>query len=531
MTSPLAAPAIFPIQQMLSAAAYPHPVSRLELRETHLSWIVLTGPYAYKIRKPVRFDFVDQSSFEHRRELCEEELRLNSRLAPELYLEVVRLCQVPSGLKVGGQGPTIEHAVKMLQFDNSEELPARLHRNAVQSDDMRQFGALLAGFHGAAAIAAPQTPYGSVMAVSATVLGNLASLAREIGSPGHSPDLDRLTSWTHEEFRCRESLIAGRKAAGFVRECHGDLHGRNIVWWRGRLVPFDALEFDPGLRWIDVIDDIAFIVMDLLSYQRDDLAFTLLSAWLEASGDYDALMLLRLYAVYRALVRAKVDALQLHGPTRGAPGDAARMRFMKRIEVADRIARPARPALILMHGVSGSGKSWVSERLIENLGVVRARSDLERKRLTGLSSGIRSASPVGGGLYSAAMSERTYEQLLRCAKAAINGGIGIVVDAAFLAPSQRQMFRDLARSNGCAFLVLSCQADLGLLTRRLAQRAAAGHDPSEADTAVLRHQLTTSWQLAAEEARDAIEIPTTEPDTLAKFLPQISARLALAPGH
>ena len=297
------------IRTLLRPEAFPHETGRIELRETHISWIVLTGSYAYKIKKPVRFDFIDASTLERRRHYCEEELRLNRRLAHDLYLEVVPITRTSAGPVVGGEGPAIEYAVRMRQFSASDELPALLAKNDVSVAEIGALGASLGRFHQGAAVApASQAPERTEQMYDA-VLGNLAQLLTHIGSIEPSLGLSRLIDWTHDSARQLEQLLKERERSGFVREGHGDLHAANIVRSQGLLVPFDCIEFEPSLRWIDVMSDVAFLVMDLVSHQRADFAFLLLSRYLEVTGDYEGLTVLPFYAAYRALVRAKVDAL------------------------------------------------------------------------------------------------------------------------------------------------------------------------------------------------------------------------------
>ncbi len=363
-SNPLAGGATGPFrpEELLRAEAFDHPVTDLDVLETNTSWIVLTGRYAYKIKRAVAFDFLDMRTLAQRRFLCEEELRLNRRLAPDLYLAVVAVTRGPEGLRVGGSGEAVEYAVRMLQFDRSQELSALLDRGEVSAAEITAFAARLARFHAAAARTGDTVDFVHTEHLRGAVLGNLAILLSHVDGEFEMPALGSLADWTHDNLDRSMPCFRRREEIGCIRECHGDLHARNIVRWGGELVAFDCLEFDPKLRWIDVMSDVAFLFMDLAARGRSDLAFVFLNEYVGHTGDYDGIRLLPFYAVHRALVRAMVDALAAEQDPRKRR-DFAR-RFQARIDVAVDFVRPRPPILILMHGPSGSGKSWLSERLV-----------------------------------------------------------------------------------------------------------------------------------------------------------------------
>ncbi len=302
-------------------------------------------------------------------------------------------------------------------------------------------------------------------------------------------------------------LIAQRKRAGNVRECHGDLHARNIVRWRRQWLPFDCIEFNPDLRWIDVMSDVAFLFMDVAAHDRGDLAHVFLSRYMEETGDYEGLRLLPLYAVYRALVRAKIDALAAQSVS-AESAKALNARGLRRIRVAAELISGSRPALLITHGVTACGKSWLSERLVPTIQAVRVRSDLERKRLAGLRPLERSNSGVGEKHYTADATDRVYGRLGECAKAGLEAGFKVIVDASFLRATEREWFRELAQERGIPFIILACHANLAELHARLETRARVGLDPSEATRAVLEHQLATQEELTPGERKYALTIDT-----------------------
>lgn len=510
------------IQDLLTPAAYPHAVGSIELRETHLSWIVLTGTYAYKIKKPVKLDFIDASTLERRRQLCEEELRLNRRLVPELYLDVVPIVRLDVGTIIGGKGSAIEYALRMRQFAPADELHELLARREVDAESLGYLAELLAQFHTRAAVAPGARAPERTQRMYAAVFGNLAQLLAHLSEFQPSPRLGHLIDWTHDTAQALEPVLQLREQGGFVRECHGDLHTGNIVRLHDRLVPFDCLEFDPDLRWIDVMNDLAFLVMDLISHERRDLACTLLSRYLEITGDYEGLRVLPFYAVYRALIRAKVDVLMIERvPARATE---FRARLQQRLRAAQQWTVRSPSTLVLMHGASGSGKSWLSERLVPRVRAVRIRSDLERKRLAGIEPSEAAVTGVRQGIYAPEFSHRTYARLAECAEHGLEAGLNVIVDAAFLQPTDRAMFHTIAERTGAAFVIVSCQADPIVLAGRVRERSTQHADPSDANLAVLENQLREIAPFDAAEQRHVVVVNTAGPDAVERVAAQIEAR-------
>ena len=515
------------IDELLVAEAYPHPVAHLELRQTHISWIVLTGSFAYKIKKPVHYDFIDAATLERRHHLCDEELRLNRRFAPDLYVDVVPIVREDGRLRVGGAGVPVEYAVRMHEFDPSQQLATRLAQLGVAPDDMRGLAARLADAHLRAAVAPSCGPCGTVDAVRQPMLGNFRLLRAHLGDAGRLRKLERLARWTDDSLTRLAPLINSRLQSGMVRECHGDLHARNIVRWQQQWMPFDCLEFDPMLRWIDVISDVAFLFMDLTSRGRADLACEFISRYLEETGDYEGLRLLPLYAAYLALVRAKVDALGAEG---AGPDErlALEARLAERLETALHFMQARPTTLVIMHGVTASGKSWLSERLVSALPALRIRSDLERKRLAGVAPLARRVFGIGEGAYAPAATAATYQRLLACAEAALDGDCNVVIDASFLDPAHREMFRALAQRRHCRYLIVCCVTDPATLQTRLRTRARSGLDPSEATREVLEQQLGTLQPLTADEQSYVVQVDTRGVGTADAAMLQVRTRLESA---
>ena len=487
---------------ILTSSAFSHAITRLELRETHISWVILTGPFAYKIKKSIKLDFIDTSTLARRRYLCEEELRLNRRLAADLYVDVVAITREATGVHVGGPGEVIEYAVRMKQFDASLELLTLLEHGEVSQQEFVDLAQRLAHFHDTAPKASIDKDFPNTAHLHDAVLGNLAILLSHLDPDTLLPEMGILIDWTHDYLHDSLIPLRMREQNGAIRECHGDLHARDVVRWRGQLVPFDCLEFDPKLRWIDVMNDVAFLVMDLTAHGRKDLAFAFLNAYLECTGDYEGVRHLAFYSVYRALVRAMVDSL-------GAEKDCVdRHDFQNRLRMRVKAAaayvdRPA-PTLFIMHGPSGSGKSWLSERLVPRLEAVRIRSDVERKRLGRTPTSAVEEIGLEQGLYTPDVRRHTYARLLECAESCLQGGVDTVVDAAFLNSADRRLFRDLAMREGCRFIILVCEADSVTLTQRIEKRQQLRLDPSDASVKVLNRQLQTREPLTTDEQSHVI---------------------------
>jgi aminoglycoside phosphotransferase family enzyme/predicted kinase len=513
-----------PPAPLLDRASFPHPVTQLQVRETPLSWVVLTGVFAYKIKKPVRFDFIDASTLARRHFLCEEELRLNRRFAPELYLDVVPMAEQDGRLRIGAAGTPVEYAVRMLEFDSAWELDNQLAQGAVTRQDMAALGRRIAEQHRGAAIAAIGDEYGRPELIRTQLQENFARLRSCLNEPHDLRLLEQLERWGRETVEADTDLLWRRWRNSRVRECHGDLHAGNIVRWREHFVAFDCLEFEPRLRWIDVISDVAFLFMDLMTHARADLGYEFLSAYLEQDGDYEALRLLPLYGVYRALVRAKVDALGIAS----ANPDAARTlwdRLRARLDTAARLMSHRTPALLLMHGVTASGKSWISEQLIAALGAVRMRSDLERRRADAAPHTARGSMGVGAGAYSAPARKLNYARLLDCAESTLAGGCNAIVDATFLDRSDRQMFEALAHRSHYPLLIVSCFTDRPTLEARLRLRSRHADDPSEATLAVLDMQLGSAQPLSDEELAGTVAIDTGAAEAIAAGIRNVQARV------
>lgn len=474
---------------LMRPEAFPAPVDDVRCVQTHLSWVFLAGDFAYKIKRPVRFPFVDFTDPAIRRQMCHEELRLNARFAPQLYLSVEPVCKGSGGARIGGPGEPIEWAVRMRRFDRAAELDRLVAAGQVGVGELSAFGSALARCHETLPVDDQTAACEVVERAGRALQSNLREARACLSAVGLRLPDDEVAGALDRRFIASIGVLSQRALAGRVRECHGDLHLSNIVRLGGDLVAFDCLEFDPALRWLDVADDVAFLLADLAGYGRRDLARAFLQGYLDASGDFDLLEVVDLFAAHRALVRAKVLAIRAAALESAEAREALVARCRAYLRVASAALAPRDGMLVLVSGVSGSGKTWLSAQLAENLGGVHLRSDRERKRLAGLAPTAASRSALEGGLYGREWTDRTYDRLLRAAGSALSGGWVAVVDATFLDTARQEPFLKIAAERGVECRRVECTAPEEVLRERIRRRSAAGSDASEADLAVLERQL------------------------------------------
>lgn len=516
------------IAALQNPSVWPDQPEGVELIETHISWVFLTREFAWKIKKPVKFDFLDFSTLEERKRFCEDELKLNRRTAPELYLDVVPICGTVSAPTIDGTGQPFEFAVKMRRFDNTGLLSRIAMEKLLTPRLIDQLAETIAEFHSRILRAGSDSAYGRPADIRKDALDNFVTIEKLAnGDAFHEAAVQYLKKWTIAEGARLETVLANRRSAGFVRECHGDLHLRNIVEIDGRPCLFDCIEFNAGFRWVDVISEVAFLIMDLEEHNEERLARRLLNRYLERTGDYDGLQVLRFYLVYRAMVRAKVDMIRLRD--RGQSAAQRRVllnEFGNYLTIADHDAEREPPALLIMHGLSGSGKTTMSQRIIEHGPVIRVRSDIERKRLHGIGETDRVSGTMAERLYSPHATRRTYAHLSSLATTVIEAGFSVVVDATFLRVEERDHFRKLARNLDVLFRIIACQASEEELLDRVASREAASQDASDAGIAVLRKQLEIETGINEEPPDELITVDTANEESVAEAMSHLNAAMA-----
>ncbi len=498
------------VQAMQHPSCYDHPVDQVELIETHISWVFLAGDFAYKVKKPVNFGFLDYSSLEKRRHFCAEELRLNRRFAPQLYLDLVAIGGPADNLRLNGQ-PPLEYAVKMKRFAQQDQLDRLLAAGQLRSQQMEAFAAYIAGLHQSAPVASPRQAYGSPLSISTPVEENFAQI-RPLLSSEDTQQLESLARWSQAEAEKLHDLFCQRKAAGFVRECHGDLHLANMAWVDDQPILFDGIEFNENLRWIDICSDIAFLVMDLDDRGQAKLGRRFLNGYLQETGDYQGLQLLRFYQVYRAMVRAKVTRLRLSQPSLSQTDRVQdRQLYQSYLDLASNYTGSRGKALLITHGLSGSGKTTFVRELASIYGAIHIQSDLERKRLHGLAADADSGSPIDAGIYSAEASGKTYQCLHDLAAGILEASYTVIVDATFLQNQQRNQFQQLAEKACLPFLILDFPLAETELRQRIQQRTTSGSDISEATLEVLDHQLLNKQALNHQECQLALKVAGETP--------------------
>jgi aminoglycoside phosphotransferase family enzyme/predicted kinase len=476
------------------------PAAKIEHIETHISHLLLADEYVFKIKKPLNLGFLNFKTVEKRRFYCEEELRLNQRTAPTLYLEVIEIGQNVKHPELNKAGEVLEYAVKMRRF-RQEDL---LNRQKLGHEMIEQLAMLIADFHQHAE-RSKDSAFGTPESIFKPMRDNFITI-RALKQPLlRAERLIRLETWTEQQFKQWESLLEERHLAGQIRECHGDLHLGNITLFEGRITLFDGIEFNPALRWIDTLNDLAFLLMDLQYRGMNEAAAQLLNSYLERSGDYAGLPLLRLYLLYRAMVRAKVCAIRAFQSDIEHQEQKQQLEeYHQHIQLSELLIRHPPASMMLTHGVSGSGKSTISGWLSEHLMAIRLRSDVERKRLFPQPQDDEEGNT--GFRYSAQATQITYQHLCAIAKYLLKSDYAVIIDATFLMRWQRALFLSMAKRLDVPLLILDCQAKEALLKERIARRQASSTDASEANLKVLAQQQALCEPLTADEHKCAIWI-------------------------
>jgi len=503
------------IQALHNPAIYDHPVSNITVIETHISWIILTGDYAYKIKKPVNYGFLDFSTLTKRHQYCLQELTLNRRLAPDIYLDLIAITGTSANPSFNGAEEVFEYAIKMREFPQEAQLDQVLARGELRPHHMDQLAKKIAEFHNRAEISASMSPLGSAEAVFLPVQENFDQIRPFSDGYEQTAQLDYLEAWSSDEYSKLRPFFHQRKEQGHIRNCHGDLHLANIALVDNELIIFDCIEFNEEFRWIDTINDIAFTTMDLEDRGRGDLAARLINSYLQYSGDYEGLRVFDFYRSYRALVRAKVACLRLHQNNLSKNQiQQIKHQYRDYTQLAEYYTRVNKSVLYITHGVSGSGKSCISQPILEHFGLIRIRSDVERKRLHGLEETQTS----DGSIYTKEASQRTYDRLAEQATHVIEAGHSVIIDATFLKKNERLTFKKLALKLNAAFVILDFHADIELIKTWITERRSAGLDASEATLEVLKQQLTTQEPLSTNEADAMFSIDTANYDAKNKLI-------------
>ncbi|TRX72944.1 bifunctional aminoglycoside phosphotransferase/ATP-binding protein [Pseudomonas mangiferae] len=512
------------IAALQNPALYPHPVEQFQVIETHISWVLLTGPYAYKFKKPVNFGFLDFTRLEDRRHFCEEEVRLNQRLTENLYLEVLPITGSETEPRLAGDGPAIEYALKMRQFSQSQLLAEVQARGELTPAHIDALARRIAEFHRETPQVAEDHPLCTPEAIIAPLRQNFEQIRPLLSEKADLLQLDALEAWAESSFLRLRPLLARRAQEGRIRECHGDIHLGNATLIDGDVVLFDCIEFNEPFRFIDIALDAAFLIMDLEDRNLKPLARRFLNAWLEHTGDHAALDLLNLYKAHRALVRAKVNLFRLGQETDPVTRAVILRQYRGYAGLAESYSAIPSRFLAITHGVSSVGKSHVALRLVEALGAIRLRSDVERKRMFGEQRDTDKGQ-LAAGIYDAQSSEATYGRLHELAGLALRAGYPVVIDATYLRHAHRHAARKVAEATGTPFLILDCQAPEAVIAGWLEQRQAEGTDPSDATLDVIRAQQAGRDGLDEYEQAHSTRIDTHQASSLDTLVERIRQSL------
>ncbi|HEY9620101.1 MAG TPA: AAA family ATPase [Crinalium sp.] len=491
------------IQHMLQPEFYPHPVQEpIQLIQTHVSYVLLTGELAYKVKKPVNFGFLDFSTLEKRHHFCNEELRLNRRGAAELYLEVLPITQTGDAFQLGGTGEAVEYVVKMRQFPQETLLSSMFERGDLTEELLTELAVAIAQFHSTAATSDYIRSFGEVANVRHAFDENYEQTEAYIGGPQTQKQFDETRVYTDRFFAERDALFTSRMQNNWIRECHGDIHLRNICYWNDHLLLFDCIEFNEPFRFVDVMFDIAYIVMDLEARQRPDLSTLFLNTYVEQIGDWEGLQVLPLYVNRQSYVRAKVTSFLLDIPS--VPDDekkAAAETAALYYRLAWQYAQPRQGQLILMAGLSGSGKSTTARHLAKQLGAIHVRSDAVRKHL----AGIPLAQRGGDDLYTPEMTAKTYGRLLDLGISLAKEGYTVILDAKYDRQNLRDAVTNQAQAAQLPYRIVHCDAPIEVLRDRLEKRTG---DIADATTDVLAKQYLEPFTDA--EQPHLITVDTTQ---------------------
>lgn len=513
------------LKALQNPALYDHPVLYFKLIETHISWILLTGHFAYKIKKPVNFEFLDFSTLAKRRTFCHREVRANQALSPDIYLAAIPLTGSPDQPSFSGEGDTFEYAILMREFQQDRLLTQLLQQQELSTKIIDDVAILLANFHKKASNQLPNDFYGSPEQVHQPVRQNFLQIASLLTSDTDVQRLNTLSLWAEHSWQALQDVFVKRKQQGFIRECHGDIHLGNITMMGDKPVIFDAIEFNDELRWTDTMADLAFLIMDLCDKNCEAYANQLLSYYLEYTGDYTGLAVLPYYLCYRALVRAKVQLFHLPHTQTSTEREQHVHNFQRYVSLATCFTQEYQPILFITTGLAGSGKSTVAQTLVRDRGVIRLRSDVIRKQLHDLDHLAQSSSPLNGQMYSATATKQTYDRLAELAEHIIQAGFSVIVDATFLKHEQRHPFFQLANRLKTREIILACAAPLKTLEARIELRQAVHRDPSEANVEVLHMQRSLQEFLIPEELERALVIDAQDENRYQTLNSRIDALL------
>jgi aminoglycoside phosphotransferase family enzyme/predicted kinase len=493
------------IEQMQKPDFYPHPVTQpIELMQTHVSYVVLTGEHVYKLKKHVNFGFLDYSTLEKRKHFCEEEIRLNQEMAAEIYEEVLPITAVDGKLQLGGEGEPVEYALKMHQFPQEALLSERYKEGKLPIERMEELGHVVADFHRNTATNDYICSFGEIPKIRAAFDENYEQTQNYIGVAQTQEQFDETQAFTNRFFTERAELFTRRREEDKIRECHGDLHLRNICIWNDKLLLFDRIEFNEPFRFVDTIYDVAFLVMDLDARGSRDFGNAFLNTYMEQTGDWEGLQLLPLYLSRQAYVRAKVTSFLLDDPeipetVKQEAVDSATDYY----RLAWEYTQKGEGKIMMMSGLSGSGKTTIAKEIARKLGAIHLRSDAVRKHLAGI--GVNQKGD--DSLYSPEMNEKTYNRLLELGVMLAAQGFSVILDAKYDRQGLRQKVMNQGGKQNIPVQILHCDAPMAVLRDRVSGRTG---DISDATPDLLAQQQAQAEDFTEAEKAHVVSIDTTE---------------------
>lgn len=489
---------------------YSHPIDKFEIIETHLSWVLLTGPFAYKIKKPIDLGFADFSTLEKRQHFCQQELIRNRLLAPDLYLDVLPIMgSVENPSFTDHHQAIIEYTVKTKQFEQNQLLDHLQQQQKLHSALFISIGEQLGYFHLNTEKVPEGSAFGSPDNIKQPAIDNFTDCFKFSLSQQQQEQLQQVQNWTNEHYEQLITVFKKRKSDGFIRKCHGDIHLGNMVLINQKVVIFDCIEFNDNFSWIDISNDVAFLMMDLLAKKESLFAMEFLNHYLSISGDYNSLAVLNFYQIYRAMVRAKIALL--------TNNQQSSVLFQQYLDLASDLTVPKKPFLMITYGLSGSAKSTLANLLSTHLQAIHIRSDVERKRLA--------QTHKASNLYSDTMNTMTYEQLRNLANITLKANYPVIIDATFLTQKNRVTFQQLAEQLDIPFCILHCAAPEDILQQRIKIRLEKNNDPSDADLDVLQLQQDNIEKLTAEELTRTLTVNTKASIEEQKIIEQVATFL------
>ena len=499
-------------QALLNPSAYPEPTKSVTLIQTHVSFLFVTDNFVYKIKKPVDLGFLNFTTLDRRRFYCEEEVRLNRRLCPDVYLGVVQLRESPGGVTFHPHGRIVDYAVKMRRLPEDRMLDHLLRENKVDETSIREIAGTIARFHSMTEKSDEIDSYGSITTITGNWEENFRQVADFVGTTIEAKDLGLIREWVRGFLTEKKDLFNNRISGGFIRDCDGDIHAENICL-ADKVYIFDCIEFNKRFRYIDTAADIAFLAMDFDYHNKSKFADVFVDAYISASGDSGLINVLDFYKIYRAFVRGKVESFRLNDRQiplheKAAAKERANRHF--RLAAGYIMRRKLPPSLIIFSGLMGTGKSTLADGLAFELGLEIARSDVIRKKIANIPETEHCLYRFGEGIYTEEFTRATYEEILKASEKALRSGRSIVIDASCSRKRDRELFRTLAQRLAVPFHIIQTTCTDELANSRLNYRMESQFDASDGRRELFYLQKAEFEQIDASEGK-LLVVDTSHP--------------------